>query len=154
MNECVFCEIVKGKLPAYRVFEDEGFVALLDIQPLNPGHTLVIPKKHYRWVWDIPNVGKYFEIVRYIAKGLQKAMKTEMIVSDISGIGVSKWMHAHTHLVPRFTGDGHGDFVNTQNTKDIPGEDMKTIAENIRGSCSPARPKLRTVSTQRVRRRL
>lgn len=130
MQECAFCRIVKTELPAYRVYEDESFVAFLDVRPLNPGHTLVIPKKHYRWVWDIPEVGKYFEIVRHIAKGLQRTMKTEWIVSDIAGVGVA---HAHIHLVPRFLGDGHGEFVNLQNVKDLPPERMRTIAENIRG---------------------
>lgn len=120
------------ELPAHRLFENEGIIAFLDIKSLNPGHTLVISKKHYRWVWDIPEVGKYFESVRHVVKALQKAMKTEMIVSGISGIGESKWMHAHTHLVPRFPGDGHGDFVNSQNAKDIPSEEMRDIAEKIR----------------------
>jgi len=135
-NECVFCKIVKMELPAHLVFEDKTVIAFLDIKPLNPGHTLVIPKKHYRWVWDIPEVGEYFESVRHVAIALQKAMKTEMIVSGISGVGESKWMHAHTHLVPRFQGDGHGDFVNSRDAKDIPNEEMRDIAEKIREKCS------------------
>jgi histidine triad (HIT) family protein len=120
------------ELPAHRLFDNKSVIAFLDINPLNPGHTLVIPKKHYRWVWDIPDVGKYFESVRHVAKALQKAMKTEMIVSSIFGIGESKWMHAHTHLLPRFPGDGHGEGVNVRNAKDIPSEEMRLIAEKIR----------------------
>ena len=63
-----------------------------------------------------------------IAKTLQKTMNTEWVVADIGGMGVQ---HAHVHVVPRFSGDGHGEFVNAQNVKDIPAEEMKRIAEEI-----------------------
>src|SRR5713226_7080937 len=109
MEECTFCKIVNKELPSYSILEDEDFIAFLDIRPMNPGHTLVVPKRHHRWVWDIPEAGKYFETVRRIAKALQRTMKTEWVVADIAGLGVS---HAHVHLVPRFSGDGHGEFVN------------------------------------------
>jgi len=64
-----------------------------------------------------------------IAKTLQKSMNTEWVVADIGGMGVP---HAHVHVVPRFSGDGHGEFVSAQNVKDIPAEEMKRIAEKIR----------------------
>ena len=54
MQECIFCQIVAGKLPSYKVYEDEEFLAFLDIFPKSTGHTLVIPKKHVEWVWDLP----------------------------------------------------------------------------------------------------
>ncbi len=119
------------ELPAYRVYQDLSFLAFLDIRPLNPGHTLVVPKKHYRWVWDVPETGEYFETVKNIVKGLQRSMKSEWVVADIAGTGVA---HAHVHLIPRFAGDGHGEFVDPKNTKQIPAERMKTIAEDIRKS--------------------
>ncbi|MDP9249341.1 MAG: HIT domain-containing protein, partial [bacterium] len=65
-QECIFCKIVKGEVPAIKVYEDENFLAFLDIRPMGPGHTQVIPKKHYRFVWDLPaqagvpgNTGEY-----------------------------------------------------------------------------------------------
>lgn len=54
-SNCIFCEIVKGEIPAYKVYEDGNFLAFLDINPQSPGHTQVITKKHYRWVWDVPS---------------------------------------------------------------------------------------------------
>ena len=66
MENCVFCKIVQGKIPSHKVYEDDNFLAFLDIDPRAPGHVQVIPKKHYRWVWDVPSVGAYFEIVRVI----------------------------------------------------------------------------------------
>jgi histidine triad (HIT) family protein len=129
MEECVFCKIIRKELPSYSVFEDDNQIAFLDIRPMNPGHTLVVPKIHYRWVWDIPQTGRYFETVTRIAKALQKTMKTEWIAADVAGMGIT---HAHIHLVPRFPQDGHGEFVNGRNVKTIPVEQMKTIAETIR----------------------
>jgi len=88
VEDCIFCKIVRRELPSYLIFEDENFIAFLDIRPLNPGHTLVSPKKHHKWVWDVPEAGRYFETVRTIAKTLQKTMNTEWIVADIGGMGV------------------------------------------------------------------
>ncbi|MEI7463544.1 MAG: HIT domain-containing protein, partial [Candidatus Taylorbacteria bacterium] len=64
MPSCIFCKIINKEIPANIIYEDADFLAFLDIRPLSPGHMLVIPKKHYRWVWDVPNVGEYFEVVR------------------------------------------------------------------------------------------
>ncbi len=94
---CVFCKIVRGEIPAYRVYEDENFLAFLDINPQSPGHTQVIPRKHYRWVWDLENVGKYFEVVQKIAKAQQKAFNTNFILSRIVGDEVP---HAHIWVFP------------------------------------------------------
>jgi len=134
MEECIFCKIAKKELPSYSVFEDENYVAFLDIRPMNPGHTLVVPKKHDRWVWDVPEAGRYFETVTRIAKALQETMKTECIAAVVAGMGVA---HAHVHLVPRFPQDGHGEFVNGKNVKTIPMEEMKTIAGSIKQRITP-----------------
>ena len=131
MGDCIFCKIAKGEIPAYKVYEDEEFMAILDINPVNPGHTLVIPKKHYRWVWDIPNIGDNFIFARKVAKALQKSMNTEWVVSDIAGTGVP---HAHIHLVPRFENDGHEEFINPRLIKKIAKEEMEEIAKKIRES--------------------
>jgi len=94
---CIFCKIVAGEIPAHKIYEDSNFIAFLDINPLSPGHTLIIPKEHYRWVWDIPNVGEYFEIVKKIANAQKKAFKTDFILSKIVGEEVP---HAHIWVYP------------------------------------------------------
>jgi len=137
-QECVFCKIIKKELPSYSVFEDPNYVAFLDIRPMNPGHTLVVPKAHHRWVWDVPEVGEYFETATRIAKALQQTMKTDWIAADVAGMGVA---HAHMHLVPRFPRDGHGEFINGQNVKTISTEEMKTIAETIRQGLFSSTPR-------------
>lgn len=127
--DCIFCKIINGQIPSYQVYEDNLFLAFLDIRPLNPGHVLVIPKKHYRWVWDVPEIGKYYEIVAKIANALRKAMKTEQIVSLVFGEEVP---HAHVWLVPRFKNDGHAEAIDLKNIKDINEDEMKEIQEKIK----------------------
>ena len=97
MDGCIFCKIVRSEIPAIKIYEDEDFLAFLDIHPQTPGHVQVIPKKHYRWVWDMPNVGAYFEVVRKIALAQRKAFGTDWILSRIVGDEVE---HAHIWVFP------------------------------------------------------
>ena len=97
MTSCIFCKIIKKEIPATVIYEDTNFLAFLDVRPLSPGHTLVIPKQHYRWVWEVTNVGEYFEAVSKIATVLQKAFKQPAIHAKIVGEEVE---HAHIWLYP------------------------------------------------------
>ncbi len=128
-EECVFCKIAKGEIPCYKIYEDENFLAFLDVTPKNKGHTLVIPKKHCRWVWDMPNVGEYFEVVNKIANAIRKAMDTEWVVSLVIGEEVP---HAHVWLIPRFKDDGHGDFIDISKVLKFSDKEMIDIAEKIK----------------------
>ena len=129
MEDCIFCKIAKGEIPSHKVYEDDNFFAFLDINPKNKGHTLIITKKHYRWVWDVPNIDEYYKVVGKIANAIRKAMKTEWVVSLVVGEAVP---HAHVWLIPRFENDGHGDFIDFSKTLKIPEEEMKEIAEKIK----------------------
>ena len=104
MNDCIFCKIVKKEIPAEIVYEDDNFLAFLDIHPQSPGHVQVIPKKHYRWVWDVPALGAYFEVVGKIARAERKAFSNEWVLSRIVGDEVT---HAHIWVFPsnETTGD-------------------------------------------------
>ncbi|MEK7209104.1 MAG: HIT domain-containing protein [Patescibacteria group bacterium] len=95
--ECIFCQIVKKEIPAEIVYEDENFLAFLDINPRSPGHCQVIPKKHYRWVWQVPNGGEYFEVVKKMALAQQKAFGQPAIWSRIMGDEIE---HAHIWVFP------------------------------------------------------
>jgi histidine triad (HIT) family protein len=120
MNDCIFCKIIKKEIPAQIVYEDADFLAFLDIHPQSPGHVQVIPKKHYRWVWDVPNIGAYFEIVRKIALVQQKVFETDWILSKIVGDEVT---HAHIWVYPNDTVSGDKmDFE----------ENRKKIVENLK----------------------
>ena len=125
----MFCRIIKGEIPSYKIYEDSNFFSFLDIRPLNPGHALVIPKKHYRWVWDIEE--EYSLAVNKIVKALKKAFEIDYVQSVVMGDEVE---HAHIHLIPRFDGDGHGGLVDLKKVKSIPEEEMKEITEKIKKS--------------------
>jgi histidine triad (HIT) family protein len=130
-DDCVFCDIIRGTNPHQIVYEDQEFLGFLDRYPLNPGHTQVIPKQHYRWVWDIDNsdLGFLFMRAKRIAKALQVVFNTEWIIADTGGISVP---HAHVHLVPRFEDDGHGELPDPKILREIPDQEMEDIAARIR----------------------
>ena len=97
INSCIFCKIINKEIPADIIYEDDNFLAFLDINPQSPGHTQIIPKKHYRWVWDVPNPAEYFEIAKKIALAQRKAFNTDFILSRIVGDEVP---HAHIWVFP------------------------------------------------------
>ncbi len=97
MKDCIFCRIVAGEIPVTKVYEDENFIAFLDTHPQALGHVQVITKKHYRWVWDVPNAGDYFEVVKKIANAQRRAFETDWVLSKIIGDEVQ---HAHIWVFP------------------------------------------------------
>ncbi len=103
MDNCLFCKIVAGKIPAHKVYEDDHFLAFLDINPQTVGHVQVVPKNHFRWVWDVPNVGPYFEVVSKIAKAQKKAFQTDFVMSKVVGEEVP---HAHIWVFPGSSAKG------------------------------------------------
>ena len=109
-KECIFCQIVRKEKEAYLVYEDEHCAAFLDAYPVNEGHTLVVPKKHYKNIYDIPE-----DILAYIMKVCKKlAMDYQKIFYSIglnimqSNGSVAKQtvFHFHVHLIPRYQNDG------------------------------------------------
>ncbi len=119
MNTCIFCKIVNKEIPAHIVYEDNDFLAFLSINPQSPGHTLIIPKKHYRWVWDYENVGAYFELAKKIALAQRKAFNTDFILSRIVGEEVH---HAHIWVFP------NSEVVGDKNNFE---ENKKKIIDNL-----------------------
>lgn len=102
MDDCIFCKIVKGDIPCQKIAENKDFLAFLDIKPFAIGHTLVIPKKHYRWTYNVPNFGEYWEFTHMVTKIIQEKY-TPFFVSYLTmGNDVS---HAHIHIIPRYKDD-------------------------------------------------
>ncbi len=97
MDTCIFCKIIRGEIPSHKIYEDDEFLAFLDIHPQSPGHVQIIPKKHIRWVWDVENGGEYFKVVQKIAQAQRKAFNTDWILSKIVGDEVE---HAHIWVFP------------------------------------------------------
>ena len=110
MKNCLFCKIVSGEIPCYKIYEDENFLAFLDINPVNPGHTLVIPKKHSRNVLEMDNnktLGNLMLIVQKLSKQIKTALKSDginIIMNNEPAAGQIIF-HTHTHIIPRFLND-------------------------------------------------
>jgi histidine triad (HIT) family protein len=99
-SSCIFCQIIAGKIPAYRVHEDDLSVAFLSIDPIKPGHTVIIPKKHHNFIWDIQDQDLYnhlFTVARDLALKLKSVYQTKAVIQLIEGFEVP---HAHIHLIP------------------------------------------------------
>ncbi|MEI7579595.1 MAG: HIT domain-containing protein [bacterium] len=94
---CLFCKIASGVIPSYKIYETENFLAFLDIFPHTEGYTLVIPKNHYRWVWDVENIGEYFEVCQKIVKHFQKVTGKDAVYTWILGEEIP---HAHVRIIP------------------------------------------------------
>ena len=99
MNECVFCKIVQGEIPCYKVYEDDDFLAFLDINPITPGHLVVIPKEHEGYIFNLSDdlYHGIFDVAKKLSFPLQKTIQSKRIGIAIEGFGVD---HAHLHLVP------------------------------------------------------
>lgn len=134
-NDCLFCKIIAGEIPAHKVYEDDDFFAFLDIHPVNPGHTLIVPKAHHRNIFDLPTdiLEKMGPVVQKIALAIQKTTQADgtNIISNNEPSAGQVIFHSHTHIIPRHTGDG---FTHWQG-KTIPTEEeFKNLAEKIKHS--------------------
>jgi histidine triad (HIT) family protein len=100
MENCIFCKIVKGEVPCYKVYEDDDFLAFLDIFPNTKGMTLVIPKKHHgSYIFEMPNEEylKLMEVVKEVVKKIDKNLDINRTAMVVEGMGVD---HAHVKLYP------------------------------------------------------
>ncbi len=109
-ENCVFCKIVKGELPCHKLAEEEVAIAFLDINPCSPGHALVIPKKHYERLEDMPReeVEKLIGLAHEVAKAIVKAVNADGFNLGINNgrAAGQEIMHVHFNIIPRFQGDG------------------------------------------------
>ena len=98
-ENCLFCRIAAGELPAHKVFEDDHVLAFLDLHPIRPGHTLVIPKAHHVWFEDMPAglATQVMTCAQQLARGMKQIFKVERVALFYTGIHVP---HVHAHVVP------------------------------------------------------
>jgi histidine triad (HIT) family protein len=103
-EDCIFCKIVSGKLPAYKVYEDSGHVAFLDINPFSPGHTLVCPKRHGETLWDMDEkeIAGVFMVASKVAKGVVSAVNADgfRLMQNNGEAANQAVAHLHVHVIP------------------------------------------------------
>ncbi len=108
MEDCIFCKIVKGDIPCFKVYEDDRILAFEDVNPISEGHTLIIPKAHAENIWEIS--GEDLTAIHLASKKVADAIKEVLspagvAVLQLNGRGVNQVvMHYHLHLIPRVSG--------------------------------------------------
>lgn len=110
MNSCIFCKIVSGEAPSWKVAENEYVYAFLDINPVSPYHTLIIPKKHFKDIFEIDD--QYVQEVSLMISKISKLYKSKLGIEHLQIIcsngreAQQDVFHIHFHIVPRRSGDG------------------------------------------------
>jgi len=99
MQDSIFSKIIKGDIPSHKIYEDDDVLAFLDIHPITPGHTLVIPKKQVEFVWDLEpeDYRKLTDVAKKVALHLRAVLGVPYIGEQIIGVDVP---HAHIQLIP------------------------------------------------------
>ena len=107
--DCIFCKILKGEIPSYKIYEDENVFAFLDITQGTKGHSLIIPKKHIKNVYELTDVdaSNIFKIVPKISNALKESFDPigKNIISN-NELPLQSVFHFHIHLIPRYKNDG------------------------------------------------
>jgi histidine triad (HIT) family protein len=133
MADCIFCKIASKELPSENIVYENGHsVAFLDIRPVNPGHTLVVPKEHHADLFETPEavLTDMIAAAKKVAAAVKKALKADGVNLGMNnGTAAGQVIfHAHMHVIPRFTGDGLRHWPN----KDVTPDDLRTVAEKVR----------------------
>lgn len=129
MSDCIFCKIITGEVPSHKVYEDERVLAFLDVNPINPGHTLIIPKSHHSQLWDLGD-DEYQQLMsaaKKIALKIRQELKPLRVGQAVEGLAVD---HAHVHLIPIEAGFER-EFSKAKSDKNSPDE-LKAMAERLR----------------------
>ena len=133
MENCLFCKIVKEEIPAMKVYEDDEVVAFLDIRPVNPGHTLVIPKEHHPSLSETPDkvAAALMRVVPQLSKAIMKAVDTDAFNLGVNNGALAGQIvdHTHLHIMPRFENDGWDIWTGTD---DLNPDDANKISNAIR----------------------
>src|SRR3989344_7621350 len=111
MNDCIFCKIVRGEIPSQRIYEDADTFAFLDIHPVNPGHSLVVPKKHSENLYDMDDhvLAAVMRSVQKVARAVKSAVQADGVNLGMNNEEAAGQIifHPHFHVIPRFKEDGY-----------------------------------------------
>ena len=143
MSECIFCQIIANELPASFVYEDEIVCAFLDIQPINPGHLLVVPRAHAEAMIELPaaTARHMMEVAQLLMCGLSRtSLQCEgvnlfLADGEVAGQEVA---HVHLHVIPRYSRDGFGFRFGSDYGNLPQREELDDVAASIREAMGEA----------------
>jgi len=134
MSDCIFCKIIAGQIPATKVYEDENFLAFLDIHPVSAGHTLVIPKSHFDKFDVTPSevVAELYKLVHKLAPAITSGVGGQGYNLGLNNGSVAGQVifHTHVHIIPRKPKDG----LALWGAKDYEGNQMDEVAKRVRAA--------------------
>ena len=133
MENCIFCKIIAGEIPAHKIWENDHVLAFLDVNPIAKGHTLVIPKNHDVDIFDVDK--DYLEEIASAIKEISALIKRNLAITGVnimnaSGVDAQQSVfHLHFHIIPRFENDG----LNTWPKSDFNDISLEKTAKKIVG---------------------
>jgi histidine triad (HIT) family protein len=137
--KCIFCEIISGNSPAEIIYENDSVLSFLDINPMNYGHTLVIPKEHFPDFIDIPEklLSEIIKSVQYVSKAVYKGLNSDgyNIVANNGKAAGQSVFHFHFHIIPRYD----SDYKMKLNLKKYSGDTIKDYAAKIKNEINITR---------------
>ncbi len=141
MDNCIFCKIVKGEIPSYKVYEDDNLYAFLDIFPQYKGHTLIIPKEHHESIFDLPDLmaAEILPLGKRLVKAIEKECNADgynFLQNNREHAGQAVF-HYHMHIIPRYKSKGPEGMpgIHAPNVKYEPTpEELKELAEKIKNN--------------------
>jgi histidine triad (HIT) family protein len=138
MNDCLFCGIIAGSVPAQIVLDDEVAVAFLDARPVFKGHLLVAPREHYVTLPDLPSdlVGPLFRRVQRLSAAVPAALGAQGTFVALNNVVSQSVPHLHVHVVPRTRGDGLRGFF-WPRVKYASDEEAAGYARRLRDALAP-----------------
>ena len=110
MDDCIFCKIVSGSIPASKVYDDKEIFAFLDIAPANKGHVLVVPKKHFELITEVPEniLNSLIKCVKKVSSALLKENEGVNVIQNNGKAAGQLVKHFHFHVIPRNNNDNLG----------------------------------------------
>ena len=130
--DCIFCKIIKGEIPCDKIYEDANTIAFLDINPVNKGHTLVVPKKHFETIFDTSNdtLAELTKAVKIVSSAVLDGAEADGINLGVNNLKAAGQLvpHVHFHVIPRFNGDGLRHWPG----KKLSDSEMKDISKKIK----------------------
>jgi len=133
MEECIFCKIINKEIPAYILYEDEYSIAFLDINPINKGHTLFVPKKHFDRISDIDEeyIKNFYESFTKFLKLFEEKISKDYNIIINSGKNAGQAVfHAHIHIIPQYNENGYKNIFNW-NTHKLSKEEAEEIIKKF-----------------------
>ncbi len=134
-EDCIFCKIANGEIPSTTIFENNEFRVFFDIAPATKGHCLIVPKHHYKDIFEMDSEtgGKLFALATAVARSLKKELNCDgmNIMQNNGSIAGQTMFHFHLHLIPRYEGD-QVDFHYEPGQADT--EELQTLAKAVRAN--------------------